>query len=518
MGDAGLQLMPTMGDGRRGPPLPVPMMAGSLLGKRHSTPVALPPRLHFGLKPVGDLLPMSMAQPTQPTIPSPMGLLRAGKLLSPSLANMPPGSAVMPPPRLSAVAGVPRLTAALQQSAIAPKFNAPGAPQLQSSLQGVDLRLDSFDLSSAKRVSLEAREGSWGDEAKSLDQCVVVADAFWRGLEADGEAFKEDDCALLKDIFNPELSDRRMEGDLFTPPDASHAYVTKLRSLVKEEKDVREQRKSCFLEKSFLISQPGDLFPHSWRVGFDIANGHSAIMAAAERPHGTLQERPEFRGQTSDLLLEAMKSTAPVFDKSTEEGCRFRIYQMGSLEVRTIQDFDSSEEVGVVFSVRVPAAKGGAKGERIQESARISKATEYVERVWDEDSNNRWHYYLVLETQSGQKIVTERLRNGRLTWLEDPDDLGDRNSLARATRSKDATNALTVRDMKAYYMAMEADVRAVSVSPSVCKRYVRNLYSRAVHAPHAQAVVQTPARSARLATQARKTGRPPRWTDVTMAA
>jgi hypothetical protein len=266
------------------------------------------------------------------------------------------------------------------------------------------------------------------------------------------------------------------------------------------------------------MTQPGDLFPHSWRVGFDIANGQAAIMAAEERPHGTLQERPELRRQ-ADLMLEVMKSSAPVFDKSTEEGCRFRIYQVGSLEIRTVQELNGAEEVGAVFSVRVPTVKGGRKGERVRESTRISKATEYVERVWDEDSKSRWRYYLVLETQTGQKIVTERLRNGNITWLEDPEDLGDRNSLARATRSKDAISNLTVRDMKAYYSAMEVDARAVAVSPSVCKRYVRNLYSRAVNAPHAQAaVVQMPARSARLATEARKAGRPPRWTDVTMAA
>jgi hypothetical protein len=165
---------------------PKPLLTGSLLGKRVS-PVAQPQRLHFGLRPQG-LAPITMTQPSFPG-----ALLPKAQLLNPSVVNPPVGSAVPPPPRLSAIAGVPRLTAALQAAAIAPNFQRSpiNEPALQSSLQGVDLRLDSFDLSSAKRVSLEAHEGSWGHEAKPLDECVVVADAFWRGLEDDAEAFKE---------------------------------------------------------------------------------------------------------------------------------------------------------------------------------------------------------------------------------------------------------------------------------------------------------------------------------------
>merc|ERR1719456_1921985 len=113
----------------------------------------------------------------------------------------PPISAAVMAPRVTAIAGVPRLQAALAAAAVAPKLDVPGAPQLQ----GVDLRLDSFDLSSAKRVSLEAQEGSWGSEARSLDECVAVGTAFWSGLEENSKLFKEEDRNLLQRIFNDQL-------------------------------------------------------------------------------------------------------------------------------------------------------------------------------------------------------------------------------------------------------------------------------------------------------------------------
>jgi hypothetical protein len=328
---------------------------------------------------------------------------------------------------------------------------------------------------------------------------------------------------LLSDVFNHQLCDRRMEGDIFTPPDASHAYVTRLRSLVKEEHEVRQMRKAEFLCPSFVMTQPGPLFPYSWTTGFDVAKGEVAVLAPEERPQGALHARPEYTGQAATILLQIVKSSLPVFDKCTEEGTQFRIYQTGTLEVRTTQEATGEETVGTVFSVQAPIVKGGIRGERINEDEQIARATEYVERVLDSEnlpgakSSSRCRYYLVLETQNGQKIVTERLRDGTVTWQEDPDDLEDRNSLAKATRTKEALRGLSVRDMIVYQSkTTKKGAQTVSISPSVCKRYARNLYNRAVHEPHAQGVVQMPARSARLAAEARKAGRPPRWTDIAM--
>jgi hypothetical protein len=123
-------------------------------------------------------------------------------------------------------------------------------------LQGVDLRLDNFDLSSAARVSLAQEVGAWGAETKQLSECVSFGDAFWHDLDSDTGVLNQDDCSLLKDVFNPQLADRRMEGNYFVPPDSRHSYVTKLRLLVVEEEAVRQRRKDHFCSKAFLANRP----------------------------------------------------------------------------------------------------------------------------------------------------------------------------------------------------------------------------------------------------------------------
>merc|ERR1719482_2188705 len=103
------------------------------------------------------------------------------------------------------------------QIGAAPRLSMGGPP---GRVQGVDLRLDNFDLSEAKHVSPEAQSGSWSGELKSLDDCVAVGDIFWSSLESDSKIFKDEDRSLLREVFNPKLTDRRAEGDLFAPPDA----------------------------------------------------------------------------------------------------------------------------------------------------------------------------------------------------------------------------------------------------------------------------------------------------------
>merc|ERR1712173_375574 len=110
---------------------------------------------------------------------------------------------------------------------------------------------------------------------------------------------------------------------------------------------------------------------------------------------------------------------------------RFRIYRFGSLEVRTIQAHNSEETVGAVFSVRAPKGTMVGKKDRcVDDDEKMVKATEYVERA-DEGTVTNHHYYVVLETAKGNVIVTEKLRDGTVTWNENPRDLEDRTSLAR---------------------------------------------------------------------------------------
>merc|ERR1719456_1963722 len=115
------------------------------------------------------------------------------------------------------------------------------------------------------------------------------------------------------------------------------------------------------------MTNPGTLFPASWSCGFEANRSGAAVRESAERPQASLHERPEYKGQAAALLLQVIRASAPVFDQRTEEGLRFRVYQMGTLEVRTTQMVGGEEEVGVVFSIRAPTAKAGRKGDRINE-------------------------------------------------------------------------------------------------------------------------------------------------------
>lgn len=290
--------------------------------------------------------------------------------------------------------------------------------------------------------------------------------------------FKDDDQALLRKVFHPSLSDRRKEGDLFVPPDASYSYVHKLRALVKDEDGVRERRKEAFFRHDFVMGNPGTLFPHSWTPTFEIARGRAPLPEG--RPQGCLIPRPEYK--TQGILFEHLRTSAPTFDKSTEEGLRFRIYRLGSLEVRTTKESEGEEVIGAVFSIRDQAPKTNAsKAKSIEDKEKITKATEYVERTFvfgNDASGLKRRFYLVLETEKGNKIVTERLSDGQLSWVGNPDDLEDRNSLAKLTRSEAVTTGVTVRDMMTCRGKL-AEGAALGAALS-SKRYVQAAFLRVV--------------------------------------
>merc|ERR1711972_40440 len=130
---------------------------------------------------------------------------------------------------------------------------------------------------------------------------------------------------------------------------ASYANVTKLRALVKEEEKVRQRRKEHFFSKEFVTENPGALFPASWKPSSGIAR---------QMPDGRARQlcaRPEFTGAALVMLGQILKSSTPTFDRMTEEGMRYLIYQLGSLEVRATQDMEGEETIGAVFSIRKPS-------------------------------------------------------------------------------------------------------------------------------------------------------------------
>merc|ERR1740130_958105 len=77
-------------------------------------------------------------------------------------------------------------------------------PGERAPLQGVDLRLDQFDLSAPTKVLLESQVGS---VVKPLEESAAVAELFWASLEEDSQVHQDRDKQLLLAIFNPMLCD-----------------------------------------------------------------------------------------------------------------------------------------------------------------------------------------------------------------------------------------------------------------------------------------------------------------------
>merc|ERR1712070_1262633 len=111
------------------------------------------------------------------------------------------------------------------------------------------------------------------------------------------------------------------------------------------------------------------------------------------------------------------------------------------------QDLSGEETIGAVFSVSV--ATKSAKKKEVKAEDKIVKVTEYVER-----KGPSVNYYVVLETQRGEKIMTECLSDGTVTWEADTGNVDDRNSLAKVMRSSDTSSRHTVGELMAQQAAM----------------------------------------------------------------
>jgi len=303
-----------------------------------------------------------------------------------------------------------------------------------SRVAGVDLNLDEFNLSAPTPVSRE------GGSALQSDAGVDISAAFWSSINDESASmFSKEDKTLLRSIFNPSLSDRHLEGDRFVPPDTSSTYVQSLRFIIKEEEEVRRQRKKHFCGTSFVMDSPGQLFPSSWRASVEISH-QEASRKQSSRP---LHPRLDYKAQ-AQVFEQALKKAVPAFDKRTEDGTRYRIYRFGSLEVRTTEDTDEEEKIGAVFS-HCASTDAPKRHELVKDEERLVKATEYVEA-----SGKDYHCYVVMETEMKNTILTEELKNGTLRREANPKDLEDRNSLAKVLRSADCTKfGLTVGGMKA---------------------------------------------------------------------
>jgi len=124
---------------------------------------------------------------------------------------------------------------------------------------------------------------------------------------------------------------------------------------VKEEAEVRQKRTEHFLGAGFAVGDAGPLFPSSWSFSVEVAQA----LDLQRRPC------PPDRVDPKDL-----RRAAVAFDKSTEDGLRFRVYCHGGLEVRTTQAHGCKELVGSAFCFEgsrqeycVATKKGDIKGD-----------------------------------------------------------------------------------------------------------------------------------------------------------
>merc|ERR1712241_366796 len=126
---------------------------------------------------------------------------------------------------------------------------------------------------------------------------------------------------------------------------------------------MQEQRMDHFFSKGFEHENAGPLFPLSWSSNMEISH------VIKSRPQ--LHERQDFA--QAHMLEDALESAVPAFENVTEDGSRFSIYRIGSLEVRTITEPDCEPVIGAVFSLHAPTAGK----QPISEQEEIVKAIEH---------------------------------------------------------------------------------------------------------------------------------------------
>jgi len=340
--------------------------------------------------------------------------------------------------------------------------------------KGVDLNMDKFSVSAPVRAAGEVSAGSWVEAG-------LLGNAFWTAVEADDGPIDTEDQKLLRGVFRQGLSDRKEEGELFLPPSVCGQAVQRLRELLEEEEAARRRRQEHFCSPAFAVADPGPLFPASWAPSLAISRQDRAappgsVGQAAQRKHA----RPDYLTDAGRLLKSL---PAPAFDQRTEDGARFRIYQIGSLEVRTVQQAGGQEAACAVYS-SVAAPSQASPDSRVAETERISKVRQYVEKRGKQGERAPGappplrRFYVVLETERGQSILTELLEDGTVRWAVNPKDLEARNSLAKAVCVSDCLGAsATVRDAMDF-RADQVLSLAGAFSQSASKRFARDMCLR----------------------------------------
>eukprot|EP00930_Biecheleria_cincta_P003657 TRINITY_DN104585_c0_g1_i1.p1 TRINITY_DN104585_c0_g1~~TRINITY_DN104585_c0_g1_i1.p1 ORF type:complete len:1011 (-),score=231.74 TRINITY_DN104585_c0_g1_i1:65-3046(-) len=336
--------------------------------------------------------------------------------------------------------------------------------------QGVDLNLDQFSLSSADKFA--GQLPACGISLDSAEAQVTLGRVFLEKLKQRSYTILDNDKRdLLCGVFNPSMCDRTSDADAFIPPDPSLQYIQKIRSLVQEEKSWLERRKATFCSKSFVVGNAGAEFPRSWTSRFQIADSQERAAAM----NSALVKLPVDDSFQDFFVSEILPSAAPEFNKATEDGVLFRIYKFGNIEVRTVTEVGEPEKVVAAFSVRLPAFdfKVGLKCPETFENEALIKVSIYTEAIETRDSKplERIRYYVVLETDAGNFVVTEKQADGSISWLVNSKNLQVRNSLAKLVLAREIQDKqLTVSKVRGLTVSHSLRKPATFVDQ---KRYMR---------------------------------------------
>jgi len=398
-----------------------------------------------------------------------------------------------------------------------PAQPAPGAPEQP---QGVDLNLDKFQLSAPDRFA--GLQTSCSIELESPEAQCRLGQVFLESLQGDAQGFKRDDKELLKYVFNASLTDRLTEGDAFVPPDPNFKYVTRIRNLVNEENVIKERRRKRFSDASFVAGHAGPDFPKSWTSEFKVERGLSVGALQTALRTGLVQLQVD-AGFKQSLLTDVLPSATAEFEESTEDGVVFRIYRLGCLEVRSIQEPQGPENLAAVFSMRgngSSAWKAGAASKTKAQAAdteKVVRVRKYVEAIdayseltrsmngkaaqparevespWASLSLDHCQYYVVLETDASNVIVLEKLADGSAPSSVNPENLDDRNSLARLMYTAEKPEgAISVKEIKVF-QAQSARKTVHGASPSERKLYAKSIFK--VASGRARLVRRTPGKA-----------------------
>ena len=215
----------------------------------------------------------------------------------------------------------------------------------------------------------------------------------------------------------------------------------------------------------------------SWTSRFQIEKDGLAPKTEASNKTGLVKVEID-KAYSASLVRDVLPTAAPEFQEKTEDGTCFRIYKIGSLEIRTTQERFAEEQIGVVYSSRAPTWNLTATSQELSEREKVVECKVFLEAAeGDVMGKQPYHLYLMCITANKNIIVTEKLANGSTIFLVNPKSLEDRNSLAKQLFKSDCVEQATVKDVKTHQINFNK-IFEEGVSLSVRKQYVKSVFKQ----------------------------------------